>query len=184
MTVVVGLVGEIAAGKGEAAGFLRSEYGAEVYRFSDILASVLEHLNMPVTRENLQALGRVLRTLFGENVLVEALRQDIDASNAEVVVVDGIRYPVEAEMTRSFENNILIYITAPEKIRFGRVRNRGTRGEKDITLAEFKRNEADETENAILRVGATADYKIQNTGTIEELHKKLRETLRKSHSRG
>ena len=171
------MVGKIASGKGEAAEFLKSEYKAEVFRFSDILKSVFSRLSMPNTRENLQALGRVLRTLFGDNVLVEALKHDIEASKAKMVVVDGVRYQVEADMVKSFPNSVLIYITAPDEVRYKRVLSRGTRGEKNITLEEFKKNEQNETEQAIDAVGAKADIKIENTGTIKQLHTELQTTI-------
>jgi len=177
VTLVVGLVGEIAAGKGEAVKFLQKEYKSEVYRFSDVLKELLERLSMDVTRENLQALGRVLRVLFGDNILVEALKQDISSSNADLVVVDGVRYHVEAEMVRSFENNILLYITAPEDVRYQRVLSRATRGEKNITLEEFKRNEENETERAIKKVGESTDKVIENTGSIKELGEDIRKVL-------
>ena len=173
MAFVVGLIGKIASGKGEAARFLEEEYGAKTFRFSDILKDELITEGRPVTRENLQALGNKLRAEQGDDVLVKALKEKISSSGAQLAVVDGIRYPAEASMVREFEKNILIYVTAPDEVRYQRVLSRGTRGEAEISLEEFKKHEADETEQQIDSIGAGADYAIENTGTVEGLRERV-----------
>jgi len=177
MKLVVGIIGKICSGKGVSCKHLEEAYGAETFRFSDILKEVLKRLHIPNTRPNLQTLGAQLRESFGPEVLADALRADIEAGSAEVAVIDGIRYDSEVELLRGFEDNTLIYITAPLETRHKRALARATRGEEDITPEEFKKAEGAETEKFIEEVGKKADHKIENTGTIEELKEKIDKIL-------
>jgi len=180
MKLVVGLVGRIASGKGEACKLLERKYGAEVYRFSDVLRDVLTRLQVPVTRGSLQVLGNCLRKAFGEDVLVKALQSRIEGSEAKVVVVDGIRYHQELEMVRSFPKNAVLYITAPTKLRFARCKKRGTRGEAGISYKEFLAAEDRWTERLVYELGAKSDFAVDNSGTLDEFSVRLREILDQS----
>ena len=108
MTRVIGLAGRIGSGKGTAAEYIRRKYGAQQFVYSDILADLLRQLHLEVTRDNLQKLGASLRQGLGKDVLVEAMRGEVSASKADVILIDGLRYVNEVEMLRSFKNNILI----------------------------------------------------------------------------
>ena len=173
MKRVIGLVGGIGAGKGVITDYLVEEYHASSYRFSDVLKSILEALVLEDTRENLQALGVALRNAFGDNVLVGAIRKSIEEDNCRIVVVDGVRYPAEAEMVKSFFGGILVYVDAPPEVRHKRCLLRGTRGEHGISFEEFMENDCKKTEKNIRELGANADFVLQNDGTIEELHEKV-----------
>ncbi len=172
MTVVIGLIGRIASGKSIVADHLVREHRASYYRFSDILRDILLRLHRPNTRENLQDLGLALRKVFGDGLLAETLKKDIEDDDSDFVVVDGIRYRDEYDMVKSL-GGVIAYVTAPEDVRYERVVGRGTRGEAEITLEEFRRNEARETEKLIDQLGAEADVVLENTGTIEELKQKV-----------
>ncbi|MFH1055873.1 MAG: AAA family ATPase [Candidatus Altiarchaeota archaeon] len=176
MRVVIGLIGRIASGKSIVADYLVREKHASYYRFSDVLRDLLLRLHKPNTRANLQELGLALRRVFGDGILAEALKVDIEAEEAELIIVDGIRYEDEFRMVKEI-GGILVYITAPQEMRYQRVVNRASRGEAGISIEDFKRNEARQTEELIDTLGAKADHKIDNTGTIEELKKKVDEIL-------
>lgn len=172
MTFVIGLTGRIASGKGEVARHLSEKHRASICRFSDILRDVLEVLGLPNTRENLQALGAGLRSSFGENVLIEAMKTRIGKSSSEIIIVDGVRYKTEAELVRSFDENILVFVDAPVKDRYKRAVSRGTRGEADISLEEFRRSEEKDTEKNLDEIKDMADEVIENTGSLEQLRAK------------
>lgn len=184
MVFVVGLVGKIASGKGVVSDYLVNNYGARVYRFSDVLRDVLLRLNKPVTRENLQSLGFHLRQVFGENVLAEVVKGDIIRDGHGFVVVDGIRYWDEFKMVRVFEKNLVVSITAPLEVRYQRVVSRATRGEEKISIEEFKKSEANPTEMLIDEIAAHADIKIENLGSKDALLETLDIVLKGRLDRG
>ncbi|MFH0860207.1 MAG: AAA family ATPase [Candidatus Altiarchaeota archaeon] len=169
MKLVIGLIGEIASGKDTVAEHISKEYGASVYRFSDVLRDVLRRLHLENTRENLQSIGVSIRQAFGVGVLADCIREDMLEDTSDLIVVDGVRYAHEAEMVRSFENNLLLYVTAPENMRYKRAVGRGTRGEKKISFEQFKKAGEGGTEGMIRQIAGQADHTIENTGTVEEL---------------
>ena len=63
--IIFGLVGTLASGKGAVKQRLIERYKAEDCRFSTILRDVLNRLDVPTTRENLQNVSTSLRQLFG-----------------------------------------------------------------------------------------------------------------------
>ena len=177
MKLVVGLVGRIGSGKGAASEYLCSNYGASRHVISDILADVLDRLYLPMSRENFQILGKAFRAELGGEVIVNALKKDIERDDSDMVVVDGIRYLNEVEMLRGFKDNLLISIDAPPKVRYDRCKMRGEKNEAKITFEEFLNFEKQETEKYICDVEKLADYSVDNSRSIEGLHEKIDEIL-------
>jgi dephospho-CoA kinase len=174
---VIGIMGKIGSGKSEASRYIAEKYGGRVFRFSDVLRDVLQRLYLPLSRENFIALGTALRREFGNGVIAAALKQDIVASGAGVVVVDGVRYPEEVEMIRSFENSVLLYIHASPEVRYQRAVKRGEKGEASISYEEFLKNDGAETEKRIAELAKLADHRIDNNRTLEELYAALDRVL-------
>ncbi len=173
MILIIGLAGRIASGKGTVAQYLIKKYNAKQFVYSDILRDILKRLYIPITRENLQDLGKSLRAGLGPDVLVNAMKGDLMTGKGELRLVDGVRYVNEVEMLRTFPHNILIFVDAPLKLRYERAKERGVRGEESLTLAEFKKLDRAETERELDRVRSMADYIIDNSGTLEELYKQV-----------
>jgi dephospho-CoA kinase len=178
MKLVIGLVGGIGSGKTSVSEYLSSRYGASQHRFSQILMDILDRLYLPHRREYLQKLGASLRAELGMDVIVNAFKKDLEKDPSDLIVIDGIRYENEVEMLRSFENNLLIFITAPVRDRYERIVVRGEKDEAAITFAEFLESEMRETERYIDVIGKKADYVIENTGTLEELYAKVDAIMR------
>jgi dephospho-CoA kinase len=178
MKVVVGLSGRIGAGKGTVSSYLRERLGAGEHRFSDILVDVLGRLHVPPEREALQRLGASLRAELGADVLINAFERKLMQDPAEVVSVDGIRYPNEVEMLRKFKKSLLIFVAAPAEMRFERIRLRGEKGEDKISYNEFLEAEDRETERHLDLISGMADLTIDNSGTVEELYQKLDSALK------
>jgi len=182
MKLVIGLAGGIGSGKSIVSEHLQKKYNAVEHRFSKIFEDILDRLYLPHSRKYLQKLGKSLRKELGNDVIVNALKKDIEAGKAEIVVVDGIRYENEVEMLRSFKNNVFIFITAPPELRYGRCVARAERGEAEITYKQFLKNEAAETEKWIAKIEKKADYVIENTGTVEELLERVDNIMEKYDS--
>ena len=178
MKKVVGLIGRIASGKTIVSDQLLAGENTSYYRFSDVLKDVIERVHEENTRENLQELGLALRGVFGDGVLAAALKKDIEADDADLIVVDGIRYDDEYDMVKSL-GGVIVYVTAPEQTRYERVLGRATRGEAELSLEDFRHNESKETEKRIDELGENADYIIENTGTLDELNEKVSEVVEK-----
>ncbi|RLG55545.1 MAG: hypothetical protein DRN88_05550 [Candidatus Hydrothermarchaeota archaeon] len=176
MKIVIGLTGKIGAGKSAVAKYISKNYNASEHRFSQILMDILDRLYLPHKREYLQSLGACLRKIR-EDVIVEAFKKDLEKDKSEIIVIDGIRYPNEVKMLRSFEKNVLICIEAPVELRYERCKKRKEKEETRLTFEEFLKNEEAETEKRIEEICKEADFIINNDSTLEELFKKVDEIM-------
>ena len=179
MKLVIGLTGNIGAGKTVVSDHLHKKYKADQVRFSQILMDVLDRLYLPKDRSNLQTLGEIVRESFGSDVIVNAFKKDLEKSKSSVVVVDGIRYMNEVEMLRSFDNNILLFMDAPPQVRYERVVLRGEKGEEKNSFDEFLKIAQRGTEKGLPEIKKSADYVIENDGSVEHLLKRVDDIVKK-----
>ncbi len=173
MKLVIGLVGKNGSGKTTVSKRIQDNYGGKEHRFSQILMDILDRLYLPHERTHLQNLGKSLRAELGPDVIVNAFKKDLEKDQSDVLIVDGIRYENEVALLKSFENSCLIFVTAPLEIRYERCVTRGEKGEEKMTYEKFLENEEAETEKRIEMIGKGADYVIDNSGTLDELCKKV-----------
>jgi dephospho-CoA kinase len=179
MKLVIGLTGNIGAGKTVVSDHLHKKYKADQVRFSQILMDVLDRLYLPKDRKNLQTLGVVVRDSFGGDVIVNAFRKDLEKSRSHVVVVDGIRYMNEVEMLRSFPSNVLLFMDAPPQMRYERVVARGEKGEEKNSFDDFLKAEQRGTEKGLPEIKKVADHVIVNDGSVVDLLKEIDNIVKK-----
>jgi dephospho-CoA kinase len=173
MAIILGLTGEKLGGKDTVAHYLRDHYSATMAVYSDILMNILGILDLPKSRRNTIQLAPALRAAFGGDVLARAIAKHIKSSSAEIIVLSGMRDLGEVPWIRNLGGKIL-YITAPFEIRYQRFMARREKDDDGIqSRQEFSEQEQALTEVQIPHIGAQADYKIENTGTLEELQTKI-----------
>lgn len=176
--MIIGLVGEKLAGKDTVANYLESKYGAFSIKFSQILDEILELLDFHKTRRNEIDLGLGLRNIFGSEVLYKVLVKRLKESHAEISVVNGLRMDEQEKAVRDLSAKI-IYVTAPLDLRFERYQKRHEKvDDATMSLEQFKEQEKELTEIGIPDLGKKADFKIENTGSLEELYKKVDEIIK------
>lgn len=187
MTLVIGLVGEKGSGKQTFVNFFkqiasalpRNDKGEALnisqVRFSDILAQTLLIWDIPTTRANLQKLSITMNETFGEKTLAHAAEFNIATDSADIIILDGVRRNSEAQIVKKQSNSILIYITADQKLRFQRLKNRSEKvGETGLSYEQFMIEEKVKTETEIPKLGKKADIKIENNGSLEEFKEKIK----------
>ncbi len=173
MSLVIGLTGPNAAGKGEVAAYLAS-CGFRIHSLSDIVREEAARLGLPPEREHLIRVGNRLRREGGPGVLAERILPRL----GERDVVDSIRNPREVEVLRAGVSGFrLVGVTAPVALRFRRSLERARSGDPE-TLDQFRDREAQEnaTDPAGQQLDATfalADHELSNAGDLEALHRDL-----------
>lgn len=179
---IIGLVGEKGSGKDTFAKFFKEIIKAKKVvhiRFSDLLKQTLKIWDIPQTRANLQKLAQVLEE-FGPGTVAHGIEKQIQETNAEIIILDGIRWKPDIELLKKFPNNLLIYITADLKHRFERLKSRGEKtDEAEMSFKQFQREEKAPNELLIPEIGAKADIKIINNGSIEDFEKQVEKLVSK-----
>lgn len=180
---VIGLVGEKRGGKGTFAELLQAELpGAQItcLRFSDIIGDMLDLVDYPRTRENMQKLPVGLMKLFDDtSIITKGMEKRIRGQVAHIVILDGIRTHSDVQTLKKFPGNLLIYVTASQEIRYQRaLKAAGKVGENKISFEEFKRQDEAEIEKMIPVIGSTADHIIINEFTLEEYKKEVQAICR------
>lgn len=176
--LIIGLVGEMGSGKETFGKILAKNlpsHRVARFTFSHLLRKTLELWDIEPTRENLQKIARVMDDGFGEGTLTNAGKHQIDLMDADVIIIDGIRWESDHTLIRSFPRNILIYITADPAVRFERIRARGEKaGEDTLTWEQFLEVSQARNEVSIPTIGARADKQIENNSTLEDITSQAR----------
>lgn len=169
--IIIGLVGESASGKGTVANYLVDKYGAATMAFSTAMKDCVRRLHLPLSRQNIALFSEISRHAYGEDLYAKVVAEDCRSLNADMIIVDGVRRPADVENLRTLPGFHLVYVTAPVEIRWQRARGRGEKaGESEMTLEQFKAEELLPTELDIKKLGAGAEFVIDNTGGIENLY--------------
>lgn len=181
--VVLGFVGDLAAGKGTICKYLAEKYGTTSYRFSTMLRDVLNRLYVENNRDNLQRLSTVLRENFGQDLMSKVIAEDVKNDKNVIVAVEGIRRPTDITYLEKNPGFHLIYLTADPKLRWERLVNRNENpGDDKKTFEEFLKDEQAEADRLIKELGSKAEYTIYNNGTFEQFYNEMEEVLKKIHA--
>jgi dCMP deaminase len=178
-SMIIGLTGENCAGKSTVAEYLMKK-GFYYYSLSDVIREELKAEGKPVSRENLIEKGNALRERFGPGILGSKIGAMLQKDRN--YVIDSIRNPAEVDALRKLGRFFLLYIHAPDSVRFERIKSRG-REEDPRTYEAFVKIEKLEMENAektkqnLKGTFAMADRKVENSGDYNELHDAIDGTL-------
>lgn len=168
--IIIGLAGKICAGKSTVATYLVRKYGFRKLSFVEsIFKPELVKRGLPVTRKNLQKIGKEFFLKFGDIKMTKWLIKGIKSGK---FVIDDIRYPSTARFLKKKYNNRfwLIGIRAPFLIRY----ERATKSKKNLikSLRDFRNIDNAFTEMKIDELLHICDFIIENDSTLEELYKK------------
>ena len=182
--MIIGLTGKNAAGKGEAASYLKSK-GFIYYSLSDVIRDEATKRGLEHSRDNLIKIGNELREKFAPNYLA----QQINAKIKEILknnpkqnfAIDSIRSPFEAQELMKNNNFTLVGVDATIETRFKRLLERNRLGDAK-TLEDFRKQEEREnlksdTNQQLDATFGMAKEIIINNGTLEELHTKIDDLL-------
>ena len=175
MVKVIGLIGSIGAGKGEAGKYLVSKYGYVQITVGDVVREECKNRGLEITRDNCDNISKEMIAKNGEDHWMQQVVNKIKNENISKAIVDGVRSPRNNELlVESFgKDYILIKIDANPEIRFERLKSRGRPGFPK-TLEEFAKHEKrqnqqfnlDETFNQVNEV-------VDNSTTLEDLYNRI-----------
>lgn len=173
--LIIGVAGEIGAGKDTVTAYITEKHGAKYYRYSIILKDILRRLHLPYDRVSLANLAEALRAYFGENILSRTLIADAEADlDAEIVVFDGIRKIGELEFLKTLPNFRFLFVHADMPVRYQRLRKRGEKTDDlSKTMEQFMKDHEHAADNVIPRLREHAHRIIDNNGTLEDMYRQI-----------
>ena len=179
--IILGLVGEIAAGKDTVALYLKKKYKSETVSFSQPLRDMLDLIGLEQSRINLSDLGKLLRKQFGQDILSRAMAVKVDASKAPVVTLPNVRLEEDIVWLKKLPGFYLIHIDTDGKTRFERLRKRKGQYVDDATKtwAQFQKDSRLYTERSIRSLFPKCKYKLDNNGNLKSLYQQIDEMMKK-----
>lgn len=176
--MLIGITGTNGSGKGAVVDYLVSK-GFSHYSAKAIINEEMGRRSLPRTRDTVRAVANDLRREHGPAYLIECLYKQ--ASQDGNAVMESIRTIGEAEFLKAKGAHILA-IDADRKLRYERIVLRNAEPDQ-ISYDEFCAHEDQEMASAdpwdmnVFGVMQLADVRIDNNGTLEELHAKVDEAL-------
>lgn len=178
--MLVGIVGMNGAGKEEVGRYLQERYG---FSHKDLGQEVRDELKRMgkdhLDRKEMDNLGNGRRKLFGPNYWCN---RAIGSMNSDNMVITSLRNVAEVEEIIS-RKGIIIEVFADLKTRYDRTTervNRDPNAHGDVKSFEYfkEREEAnlrseDPTKMQLLECIKLAQYRIDNNGTVLELHSRI-----------
>tara|TARA_Y100001935_G_scaffold18355_2_gene13479 strand:+ start:9457 stop:10053 length:597 start_codon:yes stop_codon:yes gene_type:complete len=181
-SIVFGLTGKNASGKGTVAEILKKK-NFTYHSLSDSLRDELKSLKKEETRENLIDIGNELREKGGPGVLADKLIPKLNFENNHIV--DSIRNPLEVISLRKetlLRRFFLISVDANSRLRYDRLCSRGRIGDTDswekfVEQEKKEENDDDPNKQQLSRTMQMADYNIDNSGTLQELEAQVNKII-------
>lgn len=172
---VVAFVGLPASGKSEAAAVARG-MGVPVVSMGDVIREETRARGLPPSEEGSVAIR--LREEEGQDVVARRSRPKLEALDAPLVFLDGIRSHAEVEFFRRWlgDRLVLVRVEAPEEARFERLRRRA-RGDDAATRAAFRDRDRREEEFGIRRAMEEAALEVENDGDLGAFQRAVAELL-------
>lgn len=172
--IIIGFTGLMASGKDAAKKYIEKKYGAKSFRFSTIMRDVLTRIHVDISRQNIQAVSLCLRETFGEDLFARVMATDVNETDNNIVVADGVRRLADIAHLSKLPGFYLIAIETDSKIRYERMVKRNENvGDSLKTYEQFLTDGQQEAELKIPEVMSKADFTINNDGDFANLYQQI-----------
>lgn len=178
--MILGITGTIGAGKGTVVDFLVQNKGFAHYSVRDFLVEEIEKRGLPVNRDSMREVANSIRAEHHPSYIICSLYERATQAGHDALI-ESVRAIGEADFLKNKGVKILA-VDADRRVRFERVTLRGASTD-DVDFNTFVTHEEKELASTdpsgqnLIGVMQMADYRIENDGTLEELHSKVEEML-------
>jgi len=178
-SVIVGLTGKFAAGKGTVADLL-VQRGFAYHSLSDVIREELKAREIAESRENLTEVGNSLRREHGPAALAIMIRDRL--LDGRDHIVDSIRNPAEVEVLKLLSGFVLVGVDAHRELRFERLVTRDRQGdpsswEQFCALEDRETTSTDPTTQQLAATWQAVDEVVINDGSRDDLERGLTDLL-------
>ncbi|HUS51897.1 MAG TPA: hypothetical protein VMX77_00340 [Candidatus Bathyarchaeia archaeon] len=182
--IVIGVVGQIGAGKDAAIEFLEKR-GFVNFSLSDQIREVLKRKgNLDFTREEIQKMANKRRKEEGHDYWAKKAWKKAMESGQEKLIISSIRHPAEVTFLKKQKNLYLLAMVASQRLRYQRKLSSTRSDDQDIlTWEKFKKMDDYEFKGAngysqqVEKTVSLADFRVENNGTKKDLQEKVNAVL-------
>ncbi len=177
--MLIGITGTNGSGKGTVVEYLVMKKGFSHFSARMFLIEEVQKRGLPQNRESMRDVANALRQEHEPSYLMERLYEM--AKEEPKAVLESVRTIGEAEFLKE-KGALLFAVDANRELRYERVLARGSVTD-DITFEQFceqedrEMNSTDQWDMNIFGVMQMSNARIENNGTVEELHAKVEEAL-------
>ncbi len=178
--MLIGITGTNGSGKKAVVEYLVSTKGFSQYSARTIILDELRARHLPDTRANMREVANALRKEHGAAYVIEKLFEM--AKEDSKAVIESVRTIGEAEFIKK-QSGVIFAIDAERKLRYERVANKEGYELAHISFEDFCEIEDREMASSepwdmnVFGVMQLADVRIENNGTLEELHTAIDQAL-------
>lgn len=181
--MIIGITGTDGAGKGTVVDYLVSTKGFARYHVRALLTEEVEKLGLENSRATLRVVANNIRREKGNDAFVTLFLAQARQKGDDNIVIDSIRTTAEAETLKK-NGGILLCVDADRKIRFDRIRKRGSvtdnvSFDEFVLLEEREMNDPDPSGMQKARVMEMSDFRIMNDISLEDLYSQVETFLQK-----
>ena len=145
------------------------EQGYQAFNLGDGVRAEAKRRNLEPTGENLGKLMLELREKNGPGAVAELIKEPIQNSNHEIIIIDGIRSIHEINVLKETGNLNLLAVEASSNTRFNFLSER-KRSDDPLTREKFEERDNREISVGLQEIIKLADESIENNNvTIDQL---------------
>jgi dephospho-CoA kinase len=145
------------------------EQGYQAFNLGDGVRAEAKRRNLEPTGENLGKLMLELREKNGPGAVAELIKEPIQNSNHEIIIIDGIRSIHEINVLKETGNLKLLAVEASSNTRFNFLSER-KRSDDPLTREKFEERDNREISVGLQEIIKLADESIENNNvTIDQL---------------
>jgi dephospho-CoA kinase len=178
--MIIGVAGSFGSGKGTVVEYLQT-LGFKHYSASTFITEEVERRGLPLDRDSMTVVANELRKEHGPSYIIETLckRAHDEGGNS---VIESLRATAEVQLIKELGGKV-VGVDADPYIRYERAHTRGSEKdhvsyEKFLAQEKAETNPDDPTKQNIFGALEDSDIRIENNGTLSELHAQIDSVLK------
>jgi len=177
---IFGAIGLNGSGKDEVVKYLQQGYNVPLISVGHIVREIAREQGLPINRDNLHRISRERIDEFGKEYFMNLVVAKIGQNGWRNAGITGIRTPEDIRYLKEQYNSdfILFHVFVRSvRLRYERTHKRAKARDPKTYDAFLEQDREEERMFHIDEASSMADYSLNNSGSLESLHKQIDEII-------